>query len=83
LLDENPIGIGGETGRWPFARPLLALLHARRQSWPHDVYAAKNSFIVKAELSVRIVDEMIPPMTTVANGRCTSAPAEGVIRRLG
>jgi hypothetical protein len=47
------------------------------------VYAAKNSFIVKAELSVRIVDEMIPPMTTVANGRCTSAPAEGVIRRLG
>jgi hypothetical protein len=54
LLDENPIGIGGEAGRWPFARPLLALLHARR------VYAAKNSFIVKAELSVRIVDEMIP-----------------------
>jgi hypothetical protein len=24
---------------------------------------------------VRIVDEMIPPITTVASGRCTSAPA--------
>lgn len=24
-----------------------------------------------------MVDEMIPPMTTVANGRCTSAPAAG------
>ena len=45
--------------------------------WPFAAGWAQchNRYRAGSTINVRIVDEMIPPITTVASGRCTSRPS--------